>query len=137
MTSAAAARWVGEWWADALRHLGPRGLEVHADSAEPGRLGRLVCFAGVGPGEVLHEGRKVVGVSQWRSRQGALFSTCAYLRWDPVPLSELLEPSDPRRHLERDLRPVALGLAELRPAARELAVVRDRLLASLPGLSTP
>ena len=57
----------------------------------PGALGDLVCFAGRGPGEVFQGGRKVVGLSQWRAREGALFSSCAYLRWDPVPLLALMD----------------------------------------------
>ena len=44
----------------------------------PGRYGSLVCFAGQGPGEVFVEERKIVGVSQWRGREGALFRGCAY-----------------------------------------------------------
>ncbi len=33
----------------------------------------LVCFAGVGPGEVLAGGRKLVGISQRRTRAGRSF----------------------------------------------------------------
>ena len=71
----AAAAWVGAWWAGALQRVGLRQLEVHAGPARPGAFGKRVCFAGLGPGEVHHAGRKLVGLSQWRSRQGALFST--------------------------------------------------------------
>ncbi len=70
--------------------LGLSGLEVHAGRAVPGDLGELICFAGRGPGEVFSAGQKVVGLSQWRSREGALFSSCAYLHWDPVPMLTLL-----------------------------------------------
>ena len=61
------------------------------------RSGDLVCFAGRGPGEVFHGGRKVVGLSQWRAREGALFSSCAYLRWDPAPLLALRRRRGGRR----------------------------------------
>ena len=53
-------------------------------------MGDVVCFAGRGPGEVFVGRRKVVGLSQWRARQGALFSSCAYLRWDAAVLAGLL-----------------------------------------------
>ena len=69
---------------------GLRGFDTHSGRSVPGELGELVCFAGRGPGEVFHGGRKLVGLSQWRSRQGALFSSCAYLHWDPDPLLDLL-----------------------------------------------
>ena len=63
----------------------------------PGRFGDLVCFAGRGPGEVFHGDRKVVGLSQWRAREGALFSSCAYLRWDPAPLLALVDVDEEAR----------------------------------------
>ena len=81
-----AAEWVGAWWMTALAALGQHGFDVHTGRSVPGELGELVCFAGRGPGEVFHGARKVVGLSQWRAREGALFSSCAYLHWDPAPL---------------------------------------------------
>ena len=90
-----AARWVGEWWASALEASGARWLSVHAGPSVPRPWSHLACFAGLGPGEVEADGRKVVGVSQWRGRQGALFQTCAYRLFDPAPLVDLL---DPRAH---------------------------------------
>ncbi len=86
----AAAEWVGAWWTAALADVGQHGFEVHRGRSVPGAFGDLVCFAGRGPGEVFQGGRKVVGLSQWRSREGTLFSSCAYLRWDPAPLLALL-----------------------------------------------
>ncbi len=122
-----AAEWVGAWWAAALAGLGLRGLEVHQGRALPGDWGDLVCFAGRGPGEVFHAGRKVVGLSQWRAREGALFSSCAYLRWDPAPLLALLNVGrDERSELARGLASAAIGLADVLPGARDLALVRGR-----------
>jgi hypothetical protein len=44
-----------------------------------------VCFAGIGPGEVLDAaGRKVVGISQRRTRGSARFQCAALGRWDPA-----------------------------------------------------
>ncbi|MCY4069024.1 MAG: hypothetical protein OXE79_07965 [Acidimicrobiaceae bacterium] len=78
---ALAAGWVGRLWRDALsRHLPEREsrrLSLHTGRAEADRWGRLVCFAGRGPGEVLAGDRKVVGVSQRRSRHRARFQTTA------------------------------------------------------------
>ena len=126
-----AAEWVGAWWTDALARLGLHGLETHTGRAVPGTLGELVCFAGRGPGEVFHRGRKVVGVSQWRSREGALFSSCAYLHWDPEPLVDLLHLDDHAQDpLGRDLMPLAVGLRELEPPVEDPERVRDELRVS-------
>jgi lipoate---protein ligase len=133
----AAAEWVGAWWTAALAGIGQHGFEVHRGRSVAGPFGDLVCFAGRGPGEVFRGGRKVVGLSQWRSREGALFSSCAYLRWDPAPLVALLDvgedadAGDMRIDLARGLTPVASGLAELDPPAADLARVRAALLESL------
>jgi lipoate---protein ligase len=130
----AAAEWVGAWWMEALAESGPHGLGIHRGRAVPGELGDLVCFAGRGPGEVFRGDAKVVGLSQWRSRQGALFSSCAYLRWDPAALLALVAvDADARPGLARDLAPSAVGLAELEPPVLHLDGLRDALLDSLPG----
>lgn len=85
-----AAGWVGEWWAAALATAGATGLAVHRGGSVPAPWADVLCFAGIGPGEVTVAGRKVVGVAQWRCRQGALFHTCAYRRWRPELLVGLL-----------------------------------------------
>jgi lipoate-protein ligase A len=132
----AAAEWVGAWWMHALGDVGPRGLDVHRGRSVPGDLGDLVCFAGRGPGEVFQGDRKVVGLSQWRAREGALFSSCAYLEWHPEPLLALVDVGDDERpELARRLAPIAAGLAELEPPATDLGRVRAALLASFPDFA--
>jgi lipoate---protein ligase len=129
----AAAEWVGSWWMDALAGAGQHGFDVHRGRSVPGDLGDLVCFAGRGPGEVFHGGAKVVGLSQWRAREGALFSSCAYLHWDPAPLLALMNvEKDARIGLARDLAPLAAGLADLEPPVLRLEQVERSLLGSLP-----
>jgi lipoate---protein ligase len=132
----AAAEWVGAWWMAALDAVGLHGFEVHAGRSIPGRFGDLVCFAGRGPGEVFRGGRKVVGLSQWRAREGALFSSCAYLHWDPAPLLPLLDVGDDAgNELPQGLESAAAGLADLDPGAHDLALVRAELLRALPAFS--
>jgi lipoate---protein ligase len=105
---------------------------VHAGRAVPGPFGALVCFAGRGPGEVLHRGRKVMGLSQWRSREGALFSTCAYAHWDPAPLVELLEVADPARvDVAHQLDSLVAGVGDLTSGLADLGALRDGLVTSL------
>lgn len=135
-----AAEWVGRWWIEALAGVGPGvaaegALSVHAGRSAPGSLGDLVCFAGRGPGEVFFDDRKIVGLSQWRSREGALFSSCAYIEWDSAPLLELLSFDDPTRsELAGELRDVAVGVGAVSPSVNELAGVREHLVGAFPAI---
>jgi lipoate---protein ligase len=139
MDVAVAAEWVGSWWCAALHEVGVDGLRVHAGKSEPGALGDLVCFAGRGPGEVFAGDRKLVGLSQWRGREGALFSSCLYTRWDPDPLAALLAPGEgDSDRLADTLRAVAVGLADLGPSsgsAEDMRALADSLLRSFDHLS--
>jgi lipoate---protein ligase len=106
-----AAWWVGEAWASALESAGVAPTGVWKGAMRVSRWSRQVCFAGLGPGEVTAGGRKVVGVSQRRTRGAALFQTAALLRWDPARTVELLklEPAE-----------AAAAMASLSTAARGL-----------------
>ena len=74
-----------------------------------------VCFAGLGPGEVTVDGRKVVGISQRRTRAWARFQCAALGRWDPAALAELL---------------VGVPADEIADAATDAGVPLDDLLAA-------
>jgi lipoate---protein ligase len=90
--------WLGATWAGALDRLGATGIEVQGTG--PGactRWASLVCFGGVGAGEVTVSGRKVVGLAQRRNRSGAWFHTACVLRWDPTLLLEVLDLSPGER----------------------------------------
>jgi lipoate-protein ligase A len=139
-----AAEWVGRWWVRALSAPasgsgGPTdaAYSVHAGRSVAGRLGELVCFAGRGPGEVFEGDRKLVGLSQWRSRQGALFSSCAYTSWDPEPLLDLLDLGESERvELAAELGGVAVGLRQLSTPVMDLSAVRERLADSFSDFRT-
>ena len=68
-----ASWWLGEAWARALG-----GGEVHRAGGSDRDAGRVACFASVGPGEVVQDGAKVLGISQRRTRSGARFQCVAY-----------------------------------------------------------
>lgn len=72
-----SALWLGRCWQAALATLGVVG-EVHEGPADRHELARAACFAGVGPGEVVAGGRKLVGISQRRTRTGARLQCIAY-----------------------------------------------------------
>ncbi|MHB1517233.1 MAG: lipoyl protein ligase domain-containing protein [Acidimicrobiales bacterium] len=84
--------WVGETWLATLGRLGIGGLSVHRGGSHPlTHWSSSVCFGGIGAGEVLTgDGRKVVGLSQRRTRFGAWFQTACVVRWDPGPLVGVL-----------------------------------------------
>ena len=129
---AAAALWAGDWWGRALAEHGVGPGIVHHGRAEPGPHGALVCFSGRGPGELFLGGRKFMGISQWRSREGSLFHTCAYTHWDPRPLADLLalEVVD-REILVEDLARSAVGVDELDPGGWPISALEESLLSSL------
>ncbi|AJR18070.1 hypothetical protein GUY44_10640 [Pimelobacter simplex] len=116
----ASAYWLGEVWQRALVTLG-LDAELYRGGLEQTPWGRLVCFAALGPGEVLVGGRKAVGISQRRTRAGARFQCIAYDRWDPYDVLDLVTMTDDdRRRAGADLVDRATGvgprLGELRAA---------------------
>ncbi len=74
----------------------------------------MVCFDGVGAGEVLVDGRKLVGISQRRTRHAARLQCCWYSTYDPAWLVDLLDPAV--RPATVDLTPVATLSADVADA---------------------
>lgn len=66
----ASMRWVGEAWAEAVGAFVEGRVSVHEGGMVTSEWSDVVCFAGLGPGEVLVDGRKLVGLSQRRTRAG-------------------------------------------------------------------
>lgn len=116
-----AFHWLGEVWADALRACGVDGVAVHRGELVRTEWSDLLCFAGIGAGEVLVGGRKCVGISQRRTRAGARFQCGVLLAWDPAPLVEVLVRDGAQRP---DV------IAALRGACTPVGVRSDVLLES-------
>ncbi len=110
-----AFHWLGQAWGSAFEHLGLTGVEVQG--AGPGRCTRwstLVCFGGVGAGEVTVAGRKVVGLSQRRNRLGAWFHSACILHWDPTALLSVLSlDEDERAAASAGLAGAVAGVADI------------------------
>ncbi len=87
--------WVGDAWRRALESLGVGGLSVHRGPLVDRAHGRMLCFAGLGPGEVTAtvgaRSWKVVGLSQRRTRDVARFQGLYVRRWNPGPLVEFVD----------------------------------------------
>jgi lipoate-protein ligase A len=101
--------WLGRVWAGAVGG----DAQVHEGGLVVTPWSPLVCFAGLGPGEVTVDGAKVVGLCQRRTRAGALFQCAALLDWQPRRLLDRLALTDEER--ER-------GARELADAARGIDV---------------
>jgi lipoate-protein ligase A len=112
--------WLGRGLADAITATtGIDDLVVHDAAMVTTPWSRLVCFDGVGAGEVLLDGRKLVGISQRRTRHAARLQCCWYSAYDPADLVELLAPAQ---------RPEPGALASV---ATLPAVVADDVVAAL------
>ena len=82
--------WLGRAWVSTLQKISEiQGTSedlpemiMHEGAMVRNALSDDVCFAGVAPGEVLVNNRKLVGISQRRSREGARFQCVVYRHWD-------------------------------------------------------
>jgi lipoate-protein ligase A len=123
-----AAWWVGAVWASALEAAVGARPEIWHGPMRRNAWSARVCFAGLGPGEVRIDGKKVVGVSQRRTRTAALFQTAALLRWDPAALLALLRAdAGGRGEAAADLAMVAVGVGP-----EHAGPLIDGFLAALP-----
>lgn len=89
-----SAGWLGAALTAALVDLGVAGAEPHQGRFRSTPWSPQVCFAGLAPGEVTVGGRKLVGISQRRSRPGAVFQVAVALVWAPTVLLDLLRLPD-------------------------------------------
>ncbi len=84
---AKASWWLGDVWVQTLNALGENNVVVHHESLSSDAWGDLLCFAGVGPGEVARQSAeslsKFVGISQRRTRDYARFQCTIYTKWNP------------------------------------------------------
>jgi len=114
---ARAAWWLGDAWVEALGD-----GAVHREPLCKTRWGSAVCFGALGPGEVSIDGRKVVGISQRRTRSAARFQCAVLGRWDSAEICSLLRLEDPSAAIV-DLSGVAAGVS--------LSGLADRFLAAI------
>ena len=97
--------WLGELWVRAMKDIGLNG-KVHNEEIRKTELSRLVCFAGLATGEVTVSGKKVVGISQRRTREGAWFQCAALFSWPAERIAHLLQ-MEPAKKVIDDLLKLA------------------------------
>jgi lipoate-protein ligase A len=114
--------WLGEVWERALAEVGV-SCAVHRSRLAADPLGELVCFASLGPGEVVDaHGAKLVGISQRRTRDTARFQCTVLTAWQPQRLASFLAvPLTPTDQAELRAR---VAVVEQPVAAIEAAVHR-------------
>lgn len=121
-----AALWLGRAWVGALERLGIVDVALHEGPMVRATWSGLVCFSGLAPGEVTIGGRKVVGVSQRRTRQGARFQCAVLHSWDPRPLVDLLDLApEVRDRAAADLTDLATGIGPVAPSAVVAALLHE------------
>jgi lipoate---protein ligase len=125
--------WFGRAWARALERLGVTAgaVAVHEGALLTSPLSPVVCFAGLGPGEVTIDGRKAVGISQRRTRDTIRLQSSALLAWDPDRHAALLAPGVRRVDGGPTPAEALRTLSTTSLAAAPNAVV-ESLLAELP-----
>jgi lipoate-protein ligase A len=84
----------GRWWSEALTPHVNAPLTMHREGLIGDDDIRVACFAGKGPGELFVGDAKVVGVTQWRVREGMFLSTVLHARSSAPLIDFLSNPVD-------------------------------------------
>ncbi len=88
--------WLGERLAEAFTAAGIDGTRVHTAGLVTTEHSGLICFDGLGPGELTLGDAKLVGISQRRTRAAARLQCCWYSAYDPAALTRfLIDAPDP------------------------------------------
>ncbi len=103
--------WLGRLLAEVLESLGVEA-DVHTGGLRSGPWSDLLCFGGLGPGELSVGGRKLIGLSQRRTRDRARFQGVVYPRWCPEIVEAVIDPGLWARP-EGGASDIALGLEDL------------------------
>jgi lipoate-protein ligase A len=112
---------VGGWWRDVLQARVSGDVVVHEGPLEGNVLHRVVCFAGRGPGEVFVDGRKAVGVAQWRVREGTFLTTVLHTGPTDTVVALLADPPPGLREALNHHVTSSLELQDLEDVIESLA----------------
>lgn len=82
--------WLGHALKAAFEAAGRFEAQVHDAAMVSTAHSRLICFDGLGPGELTIDNAKLVGISQRRTRSAARLQCCWYSAYDPAALTRLL-----------------------------------------------
>lgn len=125
-----AFEWIGQTWARALTAIGAGNhIRVHRGRLMHPDWGRVICFAGLGPGEVVVDGHKVVGLSQRRTKDMARFQGLAVTELGAGILRAHLRPGSLPADLDAELDDLPVGVA------LDLDALADAFVRALPDAS--
>ncbi len=113
--------WLGRRILDALvatTGVDRRRLAVHEGPMRATAWSPTICYDGIGAGEVLLDGAKLVGISQRRTRGYARLQCSWYTAYRAESLVDLFVPE--RRPPVGELQPVAVLPADAGPAPSDL-----------------
>lgn len=126
--------WIGELWAAALaeNEVAARDqLIVHHGGLERNEISDLICFAGLGPGEVTLHGKKLVGISQRRTREMARFQCVLHSRWSSDAYEKYLDfkkLSDGKEHGLQNFKSIDTAISGgLNEIANSLIILAESL----------
>ncbi len=104
--------WLGAACQAGLADLGV-DTYMHRGRLSPSTWSSQICFAGLGPGELTIDGRKVVGMSQRRTRTHARFQVAILRHWNGAEHAAMLAglTTEERAAASSDLEHVAVGLS--------------------------
>jgi lipoate-protein ligase A len=122
--------WLGQVWSRALEDVGMPGLVANTRAVCHSVLGRLICFAGSGFGELSSDHGKVLGIAQRRTREGAWFQCTVLRRWTTAPYARLLAPG---LAAASDDPVVDLAAVRVHPVAASLDAIVDAVVRHLPA----
>ncbi len=124
----AAMVWMGEIWLQGLLALGADAerLAVHHGGMVCTPWSSAICFAGIGPGELVLDGRKLVGLSQRRTRAAARFQCAVHRSVELAAILPLLAGEQPA---VAALPPVAVLSEAVVASDADLAAALERALA--------
>ena len=133
---------VGAIWmaaiCDSFPSISRSSVAVARGQVEPTAWSATLCFGGLGAGEVSVGGRKVVGVSQRRDRNGAWFHSMALLELDPLELTSLLDrPAAERREAAAWLATFATALPSAALGRDDGAVLEQAIVSRVTGSRRP
>lgn len=115
--------WVGETWQRALNDVGVPQTRVHKGALLRRDHGAVLCFAGLGPGEITvgPYNHKIVGLSQRRTKEHARFQCLAVLGWSPKLLAEVINPTALPDDLAIDALRIGFPNPEIVPQREQLS----------------
>ena len=104
---AKASIWIGKIWHNALKRLDIE-CSLFDENFSRSEASDLICFVGRAPGELFINDRKILGISQRRSKFGTRFQCALIINWKPEHMIAAYS-SSPIPNLEKLISSAGIG----------------------------